>query len=443
MKISEVVTTPLWIPYEEPFHWSEGVTHGAEVILVEVHTDEGVVGYGESIATPSADTVRAHLSLAADFCVGRSPFENARLIGEAYNALFGREEASKASTFAGKALAGLEMALWDAMGKAAGCPVHGLLGGAVRDEVRYFGFPQGDAAEEIAGEAARLATSGHEVIYVEVGRGDDLDAEIVDRVRAAIGPDKRLRLDPNGRWHALQATRMMRRLSRFDIEVVEQPIDAESVEALARVRATSPVSIAADQGVIALGEAFDLCRLHAADLIVVGLHETGGLLRFSKVAHIAEAANIDVCIHGLHETGITTVAASHAAAVTPNLDDGNQYMNNFLAWDIVKQPSLALQDGMLPVLEGPGLGFELDWDAVREAAEAWWKGVDSGDRSSGGHGIAFHPADSSDRQGVNGKADAEESADSEAEHDGDRPEESASNDRPQTGDKGTGMSSPR
>ena len=157
MKISEVVTTPLWIPYEHPFHWSQGVTHGAEVILVEVHTDEGVTGYGESIATPSAEAARSHISLASDFCVGRSPFENARLIGEAYHALSGREEASRASRFAGKSLAGLEMALWDVMGKAAGRPVHALLGGAVRDEVCYFGFPQGDTAEEIAGEAARLA----------------------------------------------------------------------------------------------------------------------------------------------------------------------------------------------------------------------------------------------------------------------------------------------
>ena len=393
MKISEIVTTPLWIPYEQPFHWSQGVTHGAEVILVEVHTDEDVFGYGESIATPSAEAVRAHLSLAADFCIGRSPFENARLVGEAYQALFGRDEASRASRFAGKSLAGLEMALWDTMGKATGRPVHALLGGAVRDEIRYFGFPQGETPQEIAGEAARLAASGHEVIYVEAGREDDLDAEIVARVRAAIGPDKRLRLDPSGRWHPVRATRMMRRLSRYDIEVVEQPIDAESVEALARVRATSPVAIAADQGVIALGDAFDVCRLHAADLIVVGLHETGGLLRFCKVAHIAEAANIDVCIHGLHETGITTAAASHAAAVTPNLDDGNQYMNNFLAWDIVRQPDLTLQDGRLTVPDGPGLGFELDWNAVREAADAWWKGADCTSRHTQGRRFTPSPAD--------------------------------------------------
>ncbi len=398
MKISEVVTTPLWIPYEQPFHWSQGVTHGAEVILVEVHTDEGVIGYGESIATPSVEAIRAHISLAADFCVGRSPFENARLIDEAYHALFGREESCRASKFAGKALAGLEMALWDAMGKAVDRPVHALLGGAVRDEVRYFGFPQGETAEEIAGEAARLAASGHEVIFVEAGRGDDLDAEVVARVRAAIGPGKRLRLDPSGRWHPVRAARMMRRLSRFDIEVVEQPIDAESIEALARVRAASPISIAADQGVIALGDAFDVCRLRAADLIVVGLHETGGLLRFCKVAHVAEAANVDVCIHGLHETGITTVAAIHAAAMTPNLDDGNQYMNNFLAWDIVSRPDLTLQDGRLPVLDGPGLGFELDWGAVREAADAWWSGADCGSRHTQGHRFDLGPRDTADPQ---------------------------------------------
>ena len=410
MKISEVVTTPLWIPYKEPFHWSEDVTHGAEVIMVEVHTDEGVTGYGESIATPSAEAVRAHLSLAADFCVGRSPFENARLIGEAYDALFGREESCRAPKFAGKALAGLEMALWDAMGKAVDRPVHELLGGAVRNEVCYFGFPQGESATEISSEAARLAVSGHEVIFLEVGRGDDLDAEVVARVRAAIGPNKRLRLDSSGRWHTVRATRMMRRLSRYDIEIVEQPIDAESVEALARVRAASPISIAADQGVIALGDAFDVCRLHAADLIVVGLHETGGLLRFCKVAHIAEAANIDICIHGLHETGITTLAASHVAAVTPNLDDGNQYMNNFLSWDVVSHPDLTLQDGRLPVLDGPGLGFELNWDAVREAAEAWWKGADGGSRRSHSRRFVFGPAAPLDLQHVDDEIDGEDAA---------------------------------
>ena len=223
----------------------------------------------------------------------------------------------------------------------------------------------------MATEAGRLAASGCEVIYVKVGRGDRLDTEVVAQVRAAIGPDKRLRLDPNEHWSPARAGRMIRRLSKFDIELVEQPTHAESLDALARVRANSPVAIAADQSVFTPADALDACRRHAADLLVVGLHETGGLLRFCKVAHIAAAANIDVCIHGLYETGITTAAANHAAAVTPNLDDGNQYMNHFLAWDIVKHPDLALRDGKLPVLDGPGLGFTMDRNAVSRAAKAW------------------------------------------------------------------------
>ena len=162
MRISEVVTTPLWIPYKQPYHWAHGVTLGAGVVLVEVRTDEGVTGYGESIATPSAEAICTYLSLAADLCIGRSPFENARLMGEAYHALFELKGTCSAPRFACQVMAGLEMALWDVMGKATGRPVRQLLGGAVHDEVQYFGFPRGKTAQEVANEAKRLADAGRE-----------------------------------------------------------------------------------------------------------------------------------------------------------------------------------------------------------------------------------------------------------------------------------------
>ena len=371
MRISEIVTTPLWIPYKQPYHWAQGVTLGAGVVLVEVRTDEGVTGYGESIATPSADGICTYLSLAADVCIGRSPFENARLMGEAYHTLFQLKGTCSAPRFAGQVLAGLEMALWDVMGKAVGRPVHELLGGKVRDEVHYFGFPQGETAEELATQAAGFAEAGCDVIYVKVGRGDELDVEIVAKVRDAIGPERRLRVDPNEHWSPARAVRMIRKLAAFDIDLVEQPTHAESMDALAQVRARSQVAIAADQSVFTPQEAFHACRQNAADLIVIGLHETGGLRRFCEVAHVAAAANVEVCIHGLYETGITTAASNQVAAVTPNLDDGNQYMIDLLAWDVVKSPDLTLQRGTLPVLDGPGLGFELDEDAVARAAQAW------------------------------------------------------------------------
>lgn len=369
--ITEVATTPLLVPYREPYYWARGVVHGAEVILVEVRTDDGVTGYGESIATPSADAVQAFLELAGKTCVGRSPFENARLMAEAYHDLFQASGTCSAPRFAGQVLAGLEMALWDAAGKTAGRPVHELMGGKVRDEIRYFGFAQGESAEEIAGHAAALADTGCDVIYIKVGRGDALDLAIVEQVRRAIGPHKRLRIDPNEHWGPVRASRLIRQMRHFDIEFVEQPTIAESVTALAQVRSSSTVAIAADQLVFTPHDAFDVCREKAADLIVLGLHETGGLLRFRKAAHVAEAAGIDICLHGLYETGITTCAANQVASTLANLDDGNQYMNHFLAWDIVKAPDLALWDGALPVGTAPGLGFELDLDAVGRAADAY------------------------------------------------------------------------
>ncbi|MGB5706531.1 MAG: enolase C-terminal domain-like protein [Arenicellales bacterium] len=151
------------------------------------------------------------------------------------------------------------------------------------------------------------------------------------------------------------------------------PTDSEGLSALNQVRAASPVGIAADQLVFTPQDAFNVCREKAADLIVLGLHETGGISRFIKTAHVAETAGINICIHGLYETGITTCAANQAAATIANLNDGNQYMNHLLAWDIIESPDLSLRNGQLPVLNGPGLGFELNFDAVARASDNYLK----------------------------------------------------------------------
>jgi L-alanine-DL-glutamate epimerase-like enolase superfamily enzyme len=370
LKITRITTTPLLVPYKTPYHWAKGVIHGAGVVLVEVHTDDGLVGIGESIATPSALAIQSYLKIAENICTGRNPFENTRLMGECYHALFQALGTCSAPRYSGQVLAGLEMALWDVMGKATGRAVHELLGGAMRDEINYFGFPQGATAQEVAAEAREMAEAGCDVIYFKVGRGDALDLDIARQVRTAVGPFKRLRMDPNESWSPVRAARMLRKMAEFDIDMVEQPTNAESISALAQVRARSPIAIAADQLVFTPQDAYNVCREKAADLIVLGLHETGGIARFRKCAHIAEAAGIDICLHGLYETGITTAAANQVGATLPNLDDGNQFMNHLLEWDIVKAPSLTLRNGRLPVLGGPGFGIELDPDAVARAAGA-------------------------------------------------------------------------
>ncbi len=364
MKITSIRTTPLAIPFRQTFHWAHGTTGGATTILVEVETDEGITGYGESLAWASAEAVTTVIREISEVFVGRSPFDIERGIADALKigALWFTPR------YANQVFAGLEMALWDIAGKATGQPVHRLLGGAVRDDVGYFAFLQGGTPQELADDARRAVEAGTEVIYVKIGYGEAFDIETVAGVREAIG-DRRLRLDPNEAWDPLTAIRMIRKLEQFDLEFVEQPTPSHSIDALLQVKESVNVAIAADQSAFTLVEVYEVCRRRAADVIVIGPHETGGLSGLKKAAAVAEAAALKICLHGVLETGITTCAANQIAATIPNLDDGNQIMCQLLAEDVISSPDLTLTNGRLGVIDGPGLGFELDRDAVERAAE--------------------------------------------------------------------------
>jgi len=367
MHITAIKRSPLFVPYLRPYYWAHGTITGAQVVLIEIETDEGLTGYGECIGSPSLQATCLYIDRVADFLRGHDPFQNASLVATAYQQVFQAFGTGSSPRFAARILAGVEMALWDIMGKAARRAVHELLGGAVRSHVEYFGFAQGETAAEVAADAVSLVADGFEVIYLKVGRGEDLDVETARAVRAAIGPDCRLRVDANEHWSAFQAARMIGRLSSFGIEVVEQPTPSEIASALPRVSRRSTTPISADQSVFNSFDVYDVCRAGAVDMIVLGLHETGGILPFVKAASVAEAAGVDVCVHGLYETGITTCAAHQAASTVRNLDDANQHMTRFLAWDIVTTPELRPVHGRLPLMNGPGLGFEIDWDGVDRA----------------------------------------------------------------------------
>lgn len=114
-----------------------------------------------------------------------------------------------------------------------------------------------------------------------------------------------------------------------------------------------------------------MCASGAVSLLTVGLHETGGILGFRRVAAIAQVFDINVCLHGVWETGITTCASIQAASGVSNMDDGNQIMWQLLQEDIVESPDLTPDAGKISVMSGPGLGFSLNKDAVARAAEAY------------------------------------------------------------------------
>ena len=164
---------------------------------------------------------------------------------------------------------------------------------------------------------------------------------------------------------------MIGRLREFEPEWIEQPTPLQSIAALRQVKESVDVPIASDQSVLTPADVFEVCRQRAADAIVLSPHEAGGLLAFGKAAAIAEAAGVPICLHGQSVSGITDAAQHHLGLRTANLTDGNQIMHQLLVEDVIAGPDLTPVQGKIGLLDAPGLGVELDRDAVARAAELY------------------------------------------------------------------------
>ena len=376
MRIARIEATPLAIPLAQEFHWAGGAQVGANLVLFAVHTDDGVVGYGESICEDPRAVV-AHGELMARQLVGRSPGDMEAIL----RSIWGEGRWKMWPHFTQTVFAGIEVACWDALGRAFGVPTRTFFGGAVHDEVDYFGFLQGDNPATLAAHARQLAGEGHRVIYLKVGRDDKGDVAVKQRhrdddacvaaVREAIGPEPLLRIDPNEAWDLATAVDQIRRLEQYDLDWVEQPVPAQDIAGLAHVRRSVATKIAADQAVFTTGQLRAVLAQEAADVIVQGSHDAGGLYRFKQQAFLCEAHGLNVNRHAFMESEISFLANAQVASTIPNLTLGNQVMHQLLAERLTLGPAPALDGGRFRPGDAPGHGFEIDPDAVARAHERW------------------------------------------------------------------------
>ncbi|MEL6464118.1 MAG: mandelate racemase/muconate lactonizing enzyme family protein [Pseudomonadota bacterium] len=366
MIITAVRVTSLMFPLVTPYVWSQGVEDAFCTNLVELVGEDGRVGVGETTTAPDARAQALVLRKIGAAFVGRSVFDAARVMAEAYKGhflVFG----GNMPRYANQLMSGYDMAALDLQGQVTGRPVWDLLGGAVRDHVSYFYFLQGASIEDLVGDAERAVAEGNKVIYLKVGIDPDRDVAATRAVRSAIG-DVRLRLDANEAWDPATALRMITRLAPFDVEYIEQPTPSTSLEALGLVARQSPIAIGADQSVFTLNDVYRAAFRGSAHMIAVGPRELGGLHPLVKAAGVAEAAGLKLCIHSSMTTGITTVAEHHAGRAIPNLDDGNQIMWQLLRDNILDGPDISPMRGRLSLPEAPGLGVTLNREAIAEAA---------------------------------------------------------------------------
>lgn len=366
MRISQVRWRILSVPYRAPDKWSGGENHGLTTVLVFVDTEDGLTGVGEANGDRCAAAVAEAISAMTPLVVGRAPFEIEAIAADVYR----RGKWHNARPFANQAFAGIEIALWDLVGKICDQPLVNLLGGAVRQEVDFFFYLQQSSIDQMVAEASQAVQDGYHVIYLKVGADNDRDEDTVRTLREVLGPGPKIRVDANEAWAPGTAVAMIGRLAPYGIDFVEQPVGSRDLDGLARVRAASPVPIAANQAAFTHFDVLEVIKRQAADLIVTGPHQAGGLLQLKKIAAMAESAGLPFNRHAVGELGVGALAGLHVIATLPNLTDGNQTHHQLLADDVLAEP-LRFRGGRLALPPGPGIGVALDQDKVERYARLY------------------------------------------------------------------------
>lgn len=369
MKITAIRLTRLAVPLKHPYHLSQeyGVFSTATPVLAEIETDAGVTGVGECDPWPlftgdSAESAMVVLGRhLAPALLGTDPTNLNELHRRMDGAIRNQHIAKSA----------LDMAAWDAWGKAAGMPVHQLLGGKRRSSLRCMWSIGGSTPEESAAEVLEAKNLGYDGCMIKIGGPDwRLDAARTEAVRAAVGPDYPLIVDANQGWDLDTARRYGRAIRDLGILFFEQPLQSWDVEGMAALRRSLNVPISADEGVATLQDALRLIRAEAVDVFSIKVTKNGGIRLAKAICDLAEAHGVQVFFNSMIEEGVTQAASLQLGASCGNLVStiGHAYFSpNRLERDISDFSRLIhVSEGRVEVSDAPGLGVTLDWDAVRD-----------------------------------------------------------------------------
>lgn len=368
MRITGLRATPVAVPFVEDEIWAFGGRRGMVSIVLELLTDEGAVGLGEAAAYPSADIVLAVFDSVEPLILGEDPFNIERIMKRIN--VVGTWHHVKATS---PAIAAVEMACWDIVGKASGQPLVNLFGGRVRDEVEFFYYLSRKSPADMGADAAAGVTAGFRTFYLKVGSDNpNEDIERVEAIRDAAGSDALIRVDSNEAWSSAAAIRIITEMERFGLELVEQPVSGRNLAEMAYVRSRINTPLLANEASWTRYDQLELIKAGAADVVSVDNQMDGGLLNLKRGAGMCEVAGLPVLKHSLGELGIAAYAGVHVMASTPNFLYANQGYGSFLSDDIVAGASpLPYKNGCLAVPEKPGLGVELDMERVQKYAELY------------------------------------------------------------------------
>jgi galactonate dehydratase len=346
-------------------------------LFLKIETDEGITGWGEPVIEGRAETVAALVAELADYLVGKDP----SAIEDHWTVLY-RGGFYRGGAIHMSALAGIDQALWDIKGKVLNQPVHALLGGPVRQKMRVYSWIGGDRPADIVAGAKEVAARGftaikmlatEEMAWLDSNAKIDAVLARVQALREAMGPEFGIAVDFHGRLHRGMAKQLAKELDPFHLMFLEEPVLSEHQEALRDIAGQTATPIALGERLFSRWDFKQVLRDGLVDIIQPDPSHAGGITETKKIAAMAEAYDVALALHcplgPIALAACLQLDAVCANAVIQEQSLGIHYnkANDLLAY--VANPSVfAYADGHVAIPGGPGLGIEIDEDAVARGA---------------------------------------------------------------------------
>jgi galactonate dehydratase len=349
-------------------------------IFVKLETDEGIVGWGEAHASMDVDTaIVGHIEQMTRYVIGRSPFNTKHFTQVATEDFIRR----RGSLEFFSAVASIEMAMWDIVGKALKQPVYNLLGGAFRPKVRVYAngwFYGTKTADDHARAAERTVKQGFRALKCyPFQKGSEIPAhrlyatkdemdrgvEIVRSVRDAVGPEVDVMVDVCRKLTPGLAVELADRIAEFKPYWFEEPCPIDNVDALAEVRSKTRIPIVTGETFYSKAQFLPVLEKRAADILNPDVCVVGGILEMKAIAEMADPHYVAIAPHNFNSTVLGQAATVQVAATMPNFLTAECFVAFIEQGRRVSRP-LEVKDGYIALPEEPGLGVEINEAALAE-----------------------------------------------------------------------------
>ena len=344
---------------------------GKNLMFVKLETDAGISGWGEAYTQSDRDTaIRAHIGQLSRYLIDRDPFHIRQFTHIAYE-----EFASKRGSMDYHcAISGLEIAMWDIVGKALGQPVYNLLGGPVRPRIRLYanGWSGGAQTPDDYAKAAQRTVDklGFTALKFDPFPGpwrlypgfDELEqaATIVGAVRETVGPKVELMIEVHRRLAPMNAIRVAKMIEQYRPYWFEEPCPPENIPAIKEVKDNTTIPVVTGEALYTRTEFREVLEQRAADILNPDICNTGGILELTQIAAMAEPYYVGVSPHGWNSTAVAAGAAVHASAVMPNFLIYEYALSVEPVSRDISTKYLRAEGGYIELPTEPGLGVELD-----------------------------------------------------------------------------------